>query len=303
MFDKVIIGDDGLAGGRDAIALTRALAPQAELVLAGAYPYDSTSSRFALQGYARALRNDTNNALRKAQDAGDIPAARIVAVADTSPARGLHRLAEEEDADLIVVGTARHGIPGRLLLGDVARAVLHGSPCPVAVAPQGFEGDPPTTIGVAFDGAPEARAALEVAAALAAALGARLIVRDVIETHAMPAYGRYPIYESAEHLDAAIVTARAALDGAVTDATADLGSDVEVDAEVLNGQPAELLDVLSAQVDLMVCGSRGWGAIRRVALGSTSDRLIHHAACPVLVTPRTSLATEGTVPAAATAPA
>jgi nucleotide-binding universal stress UspA family protein len=304
MFTKVIIGDDARAGGRDAIALARALAPDAELVLAGTYPYDLTASRFALQGYANALRDDTNDALRKARDAGRIPAARIAAIADTSPARGLRRLAAEEDADLVVIGSAHHGTPGRLLLGDVARAVLHGSPCPVAVAPQGFAGRPPKTIGVAFNGAPEACAALEVAAALAAACAARLVVRDVLETHAMPAYGPYPAYETEEHLDAAVLRARSALDSAVADATTTPTTDVEVDAEVVTGQPAELLDELAAQVDLMVCGSRGWGAVRRVALGSTSDRLIHHAPCPVLVTPRTSHATEATtVPVEATAPA
>jgi nucleotide-binding universal stress UspA family protein len=303
MFTKVIIGDDGLAGGRDAIALARVLAPDAALVLAGTYPYDSTAGRSALVGYANALRDDTNDALGRARDAGGIPAARIAAIADTSPARGLHRLAADEGADLVVIGSAHHGTPGRLLLGDVARAVLHGSPCPVAVAPHGFVGGPPKTIGIAFNGAPEAGAALAVASALAGACGARLVVRHVLEPNAMPAYGRYPVFETEEHIEAATATARFALDGAVARVTLELGIDVEVDAQVVTGRTAELLQELSAQVDLMVCGSRGWGAIRRVALGSISDRLIHHASCPVLVTPRTSLATEASHPVAAIAPA
>jgi nucleotide-binding universal stress UspA family protein len=49
------------------------------------------------------------------------------------------------------------------------------------------------------------------------------------------------------------------------------------------------MDALSRDVDLIVTGSRGWGPIRRVALGSLSDRLIHHASCPVLVVPRTAI--------------
>jgi hypothetical protein len=33
-------------------------------------------------------------------------------------------------------------------------------------------------------------------------------------------------------------------------------------------------------------GSRRWGPVHRLALGSTSERVIRHAACPVLVPPR-----------------
>lgn len=47
-----------------------------------------------------------------------------------SPARELHRFADEEEVDLIVLGT--HGQKGvQLLLGSTANAVLHGSACDV----------------------------------------------------------------------------------------------------------------------------------------------------------------------------
>jgi nucleotide-binding universal stress UspA family protein len=51
------------------------------------------------------------------------------------------------------------------------------------------------------------------------------------------------------------------------------------------GKPAETLcDVAShLGVDLIVVGARGHGAGRRLFLGSTSDRVVHHAPCPVLV--------------------
>jgi hypothetical protein len=35
-----------------------------------------------------------------------------------------------------------------------------------------------------------------------------------------------------------------------------------------------------------VVGSRGWGPVRRILLGSTSARLMREAHCPVLVLPR-----------------
>jgi len=36
-------------------------------------------------------------------------------------------------------------------------------------------------------------------------------------------------------------------------------------------------------VDLVVVGARGLGAIKRLILGSVSERVVHHAQCPVLV--------------------
>ena len=39
-------------------------------------------------------------------------------------------------------------------------------------------------------------------------------------------------------------------------------------------------------VDLLVCGSRGYGPVRRVLLGTVSAALLRQASVPVLVTPR-----------------
>ena len=50
--------------------------------------------------------------------------------------------------------------------------------------------------------------------------------------------------------------------------------------------PAEELIAATEELDLLVLGSRRWGPVRRLALGSTSERVIHDAACPVLVPPR-----------------
>ena len=46
------------------------------------------------------------------------------------PRQEIHRLAEEQQCDLIVVGShGRHGLA--LLLGSTAHDVLHGAPCDV----------------------------------------------------------------------------------------------------------------------------------------------------------------------------
>ena len=62
--------------------------------------------------------------------------------------------------------------------------------------------------------------------------------------------------------------------------------DVDAVGKAIVGGPVETLVELTHRVDLLVVGSRGWGPIRRILLGSTAARLIREAACPVLVLPR-----------------
>jgi nucleotide-binding universal stress UspA family protein len=297
MFNKVIVGDDGLDGGADALALARAIAPDAELILATAYPWDATPSRFLQLGYGNILRDDTVKALRQRRDDAGLAGARAVAIPDTSPARALQHLAEAQDADLIVTGTASHAGLGRMLLGDVSRDILHGAPCPVAVAPRGFAAGHPATVGVAFDFSPEAEKALALAVELAGALGARVKVREVVAADLWPLTGSYPVIDLDDIAEELIADAEKRMQAKISE----LHTDVPVDVHAVVGATTERLEQLADDVDLLVCGSRGWGAVRRVVLGSTADRLIHHAACPVLVVPRTADTGTADAPTEATA--
>ncbi len=47
-----------------------------------------------------------------------------------------------------------------------------------------------------------------------------------------------------------------------------------------------MLEELSLSCDLLVIGSRHWGAINRLLLGSTATARVGHAHCPLLVVPR-----------------
>ena len=197
MFKTIVVGVDGREGGRDALALAGRLALLAggELVAVRALPFDIYVAR-------RAARSTTRSPSRR-----EAPARRGLSRRrshgphaprpDASPARALHRVAEAERADVIVVGSTRHGAFGRVFTGDDAAAALHGSTCPVAVAPRGLadqEWKPVQRIGVGFNAGPEAQQALALAAALAADCGASLAVQTVVA--APIAYADFAAYDS-----------------------------------------------------------------------------------------------------------
>ncbi|HWI71144.1 MAG TPA: universal stress protein, partial [Baekduia sp.] len=154
----------------------------------------------------------------------------------------------------------------------------------VAIAPRGFAGGAVATIGVAYDHTAEAEQALAIAVDLAGALGARLKIRQVVGVDALSGFGAYPIVG----IDDIVKDIAADADDRLQTRIQALDTDVSIDAEAVAGGTTDRLDELAGDVDLLVCGSRGWGSVMRVVMGSTAHHLIHHASCPVLVVPRTA---------------
>jgi nucleotide-binding universal stress UspA family protein len=202
--------------------------------------------------------------------------ADIVPVLDPSVARGLHDIAEREEAALLVLGSSHHGHLGRVLLGGSAELVVNGSPCAVAVAPPGFRmlGElKPASLGVAYDGSPPADAALRMAAELATATSAPLRVLSVLA----PWWDRpigHRVGDPEEALEAGAARAVA------------LGVPPErVERELLRGDPGVALDDETPELGLLVMGSRGRGGLRRALLGSVSTHVLRHGRCPIVVCP------------------
>lgn len=197
-----------------------------------------------------------------------------------SVAHVLTDLAEEEGTDLIVVGAGHRGAVGRTFLGSVAHGLLHGAPAPVATAPRGYARRPrlaPRLIAVAYDGTPEAEAALGHAESLALDTGARLRLLAVAAIPATPATMLGYTPPMPKPAAAVLVDGLATIDPGVDAETRVLGDHSIADAIVAD---------CGTEVDLLVVGSRGYGAFSRVMIGSVAAELIHEARCPVLVVPR-----------------
>jgi nucleotide-binding universal stress UspA family protein len=286
----IVIGFDGSDCGEDALALGLVLcrATGASPVVAVVYPeqYPIGVGRVDAEWVAY-LEERAEELLQRARRVlGDGVAADYRTVSAASESRGLHELAEREQAEVVVVGSTHRGPLGRTYPGSTGDRLLQGSAWPVAVAPRGLREDPPPalrTIAVAFLDTPEAHEALDFAAALAQRSGARLRLLSVLPSRAevfAPVVGRDAEVAFASR-------AREVVQAALDHALAGLGGRVEATGELLEGDVVDALATLDRRdADLLVCGSRGYGPIRRVLLGGVSSRLLRRAACPLLVVPR-----------------
>lgn len=294
MFRKIIIGYDGSDQARDALALGRLLAENtgASMLLACVFNHELPSVA-GWEEYEQGMRAEAERVLGEASAALESEVAvETRALSATSDARGLLQLAAAEDSDLIVVGSSHRGAIGRTFIGSVGERLLHGAPCPVAVAPRGFSerADRLRVVAAGFDGSDESRAALQAAADLAEAAGGTLRVIAVVQPQLF--FGGYAAtagynYKTLER------DLREQLDKDLNDALAKLPTVVKATGKVLAGNPAQVLAAECEQgVDLLVMGSRGYGPLRIVLLGSVAASLMRSAPCPVMVIPRSATRTD-----------
>jgi nucleotide-binding universal stress UspA family protein len=293
---KVLVGIDGSEQQADALALGAQLAQadHGRLTIAYAYGWSRWSVRLGA-AFHKTLQDDAEALVRDAQATVEGVPSSTRAIADPSAARALHRLAEEEGADVIVVGSSHRSVVGRTLLGSLGDRVITGAPCPVAVAPRGYaDRDGIGTIGVAYDASPEAHVALDWAGELARATGASVRVLTVFEPVIPTSYVGGVPYDIQEIEKPLREECRRHLDEAV----AALPAGVTGTGEMLSGGPGHTLAEAAGFTDLLVVGSRAYGPLRTVLLGSVSRAVVHHAPCPIVVTPRGTLAS-GADPVAA----
>jgi len=156
----VIVGWDGSSGGEDALELGR--------LLATALDEHCVAVSVLVTGASPHARAEVDEGGR-----GRVVVAPSVAV-------GLNDVAVEEGAAAVVVGSSHRGALGRVLFGTDAEHLARIISCPVAVAPRGFAGRYAARlrrIEAEFDGSPQSRRALDLAARIAQSGGGSVRVR------------------------------------------------------------------------------------------------------------------------------
>jgi nucleotide-binding universal stress UspA family protein len=280
---RLLVGYDGSDGGRDALELTRVLgvATGAGALVVTVLPYGPLPIPYEILEAEEAER--AKPLFEEAKERLGGLEVETRAFGGGSPAGVINDLAEREKAETIVVGSPHRGAIGRVVIGSVADGLLHGAPCEVVVAPSGYakeEHGPFRTIAVAYDNTAEAKAALARAEAIALACRATIVVYTV---SAPPA-----VVPGAAGYTPAIPPEAGAI---VTRTVKAVDERLAATGRVLSGVPGPAIVAAceEAGADLLVAGSRGYGPVARVLLGSVSTQLAHKARCPVLVVPRPSV--------------
>jgi universal stress protein A len=234
-----------------------------------------------------ALAREKLATLAKSEGKGD--GAVTSSVRTGKPFHEITTDARERAADLIVIAT--HGYTGakRVLLGSTAEQVARHAPCPVLTVPtrttpkRTGKRSPFTVkkILVPIDFSNISKDALPWATFLAARFGAELVLLHIVEKFPIDyLLGRELINETIVPLVKQAEADLGRLAGSLSQSTG-----VNISAVVRAGKPFEEIyhaaEALGA--DLIALTTHGYTGLKHVWLGSTAERVVRHAHCPVLV--------------------
>jgi nucleotide-binding universal stress UspA family protein len=189
-----------------------------------------------------------------------------------------------------LIAMATHGYSGlrRWALGSVADKVIHATDAPVLLVRGQAQPvvQPPHRILTPLDGSGLSRQALPLASEIARAARAELIllraVVPMIEAYiGAPVLGR-PLVENSETLNALY---EYALDELKAEAASLRAEAPRVLTRAIIGYPAEVIidEAREMDVDLIVMATHGYSGLRRWALGSVADKVLHATTTPLIL--------------------
>jgi len=299
---RVLVGVDGSEGAREAVRqAVRLLSPELDIVLlyhapsGGHLPGEGKLSPELVERMHRSLAEAAfDDATALLPNAFQARVERLVGA--HGPRRGLVQAAIEAHTDLIVVGARGLSKLQRLLLGSVSNTVAHDSPLPVLVVrhPSERTTAEPLRVLLAHDGEQFSHQAAELAGRLhwpEHTVGQVVSVVDTIFGGELPDWlAKQARDADTEALAAAWVreheTKRAAQAQALRELERRLAGPFAGSPPILlEGDPAErILRTIEAEgIDLVILGGRRLTSASRLLLGSTSQKVLSHAPCSVLL--------------------
>ena len=315
--EVVLVGVDGSAASLHALDWATAYAHRVgwALHIVCSYSLPSFTAASLDGGYAAlddtTIQEGAKSVLAEAEARVADAGVRATTEVATGDAAGV--LVElSADYGMAVVGTRGKGGFTERLLGTVSSALPAHARCPVVVVPLRAEANRGVSWTVPDGGAGgSATSGTETAAVAPGAAEIREVRRIVVGVDGSPQAER-ALQHAIEQANAWGAELTAVTGVPVGNAgmlawlpstidreqvLADIGAGMDVlvdryEAEnpglrirriVLDGTGAELLTEFSTASDLVVVGSRGRGGFRGLLLGSTSQAVLHHSACPVLV--------------------
>lgn len=200
-----------------------------------------------------------------------------------SAAPALLQFADEQKADLIVMGThGRRGI-NHFMLGSVAEEVVRLAPCPVVTIRE-FRKQPPAThfsqILVPVDFSGFSRDAISQAKWFAQDFGATVRILHIIEEVIHPSFYVTGQTSLSTWLPEVEATALREMKRLADDAP---GPDVPLEFHIKEGRAA--VDIVGFAkkngIDLIVMASHGLTGIEHLLLGSVAEKVVRMSPCPL----------------------
>ena len=188
-------------------------------------------------------------------------------------------LAAAEHAGLLVVGSRGRGGFARLLLGSTSTQCATHAAVPTVVVPGDVEPVATRRILVGFDGSQNAQAAARWAVEFASP-GSTVVVAWVWDATPLTVGSDAFFFPDAS--DLAAERFNHLVEPLEYEAAA---SDVILEREFIRGTPRAALSGEADDVDLVVVGARGHGAVGSALLGSVSTWMLHHVHRPIVVVP------------------
>ncbi len=277
MYKKLLVGVDGSDISLHALKESFKLAREDLLVVAVAPPYSGDLRPMGVTDIGALLREPCEVALSKASAMAEAEGVQIRPVCVMGePYEAIVELAEDEGRDLIIMGVRGASFAERLFVGSTTARVIGLSSQDVLVVPDkaaiGWE-----RILLATDGSEYSRKATRRAIELVQCSGGSLKVLSVLEISphiyaVAPEIAEEKIKLPKQYVEE--VKQEAAARGIIAE---DFVREAESAYEVIIDLARE------KDIDLIVMGSHGRTGLKRLLMGSVTERVIAHAPCPVLV--------------------
>ena len=275
-YSRLLVGVDGSDASLHALREAFKISTGWLTVVAVAPFYEGDLRLLGVPKADRIIREPCDTALAQAQEMADEAGAVIQPLCERGePHERIVERAAAGDRDLIIMGAKGHSFLERVLVGSVTQRVVGFSKTDVLVVPTAGE-IAWEKILLATDGSEYSAAAAARAVDLAQAYGSELKVLSVMDIPGLTegqAAGTMPALFAAHQGYVDEVTGQAAR------------LDVKAAGFVREGRAFQAITALAREekAGLIVMGSHGRTGLTRLLMGSTTEKVIGHAPCPVLV--------------------
>jgi len=278
-YRKILVAFDGSTPARSALSVAAGIARNEQSwvkVVAVVPRYDGDLELIGVSNIRETITGPGKKILEEAKSAAEETGVHILTdLEQGEPYERIVHVAEEERCDLIVMGRRGAQSLERELMGGVTARVIGHTSRDVLVVPRGTEVRWDRIL-VAADGSSSSRAAVDLAIDLAGEHGSALTAVNVVYTN------DEFLALAPSLVEDLVEKGRASLEEVKKAAAA---KNVVAEIVVREGEPYRAITTVAAEMPagLIIMGSEGRRGLRKVLMGSVTERTIGYATCPVLV--------------------